>query len=241
MKSKVLIKITARKFKAVIKLDPAWALTLTEPVEITGYCNMSDSKITHLSPLLHFTGGNRGGDTATFARCHHLKVAEGSFDGFVNFSESGVEIIGNLQITVTNNRGAASFSRCKHLKVAEGTFPGCVCFKESGITRIGALNIAAPSECGFAADFFHCKALKMAEGTFPGFVDFALSGVQQVRKLKITKPHRNGIKANFLCCDIRLPAEFLGPEYAMDDSTRQYNLERIAVGNAQKAQPDLAI
>jgi hypothetical protein len=72
-------------------------------------------------------------------------------------------------------------------------------------------------------------------------VDFALSGVQQVRKLKITKPHRNGIKANFLCCDIRLPAEFLGPEYAMDDSTRQYNLERIAVGNAQKAQPDLEI
>jgi hypothetical protein len=232
MKSKVLIKITAKDFKAAIKLDPAWALTLTEPVEITGYCNMGGSAISHLSPLLHFAGANTEGDAASFASCHYLKVAEGTFDGFVNFSASGVENIGNLQITAPNKKGAASFACCKNLKVAEGSFPGCVCFKESGITRIGELNIAAPSGCGFAADFFCCKSLELAEGTFPGLVDFALSGIKKIGDLTITHPHKNGIKAIFYGCDIRLPAEFLGPEYKMNDSTRQKNLKRIAAGIA---------
>jgi hypothetical protein len=189
MKSKQLIKITARKFKAAIKRDPAWALTLTEPVEITGYCNMRGSAISHLSPLLHFAGTNAKGEAASFASCHHLKVAEGTFNGFVNFSDSG-------------------------------------------ITRIGELNIVAPSECGFAADFFRCKALEKAEGTFPGCVDFALSGIKKIGDLTITHPHKNGIKAIFFGCDIRLPAEFLGPEYKMNDSTRQKNLKRIAAGIA---------
>ena len=67
MKSKQIIKITAKKFKAAIKSDPAWALTLTEPVEITGYCNMGGSEISHLSPLLHFAGSNAKGDAASFA------------------------------------------------------------------------------------------------------------------------------------------------------------------------------
>lgn len=227
-------QITARKFKAAVKLDPAWALTLTEPVEITDYCNMTGSKISHLSQMLHFAGGNKEGDAASFACCHHLKVAEGTFNGFVNFSESGVEKIGNLQITAPNKKGAASFSCCKNLKVAEGTFPGCVCFKESGITRIGELNITAPSAYGFAADFFCCKSLELAEGTFPGLVDFALSGIKKIGELTITQPHMNGIKAIFFGCDIRLPSVFLGPEYKMNDSTRQKNLRRIAAGNALK-------
>jgi hypothetical protein len=197
MKSKVLIKITARKFKAAIKLNPAWASHLTEPIEITGYCNMSDSKITHLSPLLHFAGKNTKGD-------------------------------------------AASFSCCKSLKVAEGHFKGVVCFSHSGITQIRNLTTSADSESN-AAYFNECKDLKVAEGTFPGCVSFSGSGVKKVRKLAITEANCDGTKANFCGCKVRLPAEFLGPEYEMDPSTRQNIVERIAVSKAQKAQPDLEI
>ena len=235
-------QITARKFKAAVKLDPAWALTLTEPVEITGYCNMKFSGITHLSPLLHFAGRNAKEDAASFSCCKNLRVAEGTFNGFVNFSESSVEKIGNLEITESNKIGAAAcFRSCNALNIAQGTFPGSVCFNESGITRIGELNITAPNEEGFAADFFRCKALEMAEGTFPGFVDFAMSGIKKVGKLAITKPNKNGFKANFLGCDIRLPVEFIGHEYVMSDSTRQKILKRIAAANAQKAAPAIEI
>jgi len=242
MKSKQLLTITARKFKAAVKLDPAWASKLTGPVEITGYCNMEGSEISFLSPLLHFAGRNAKGDAASFSCCKNLKVAEGNFNGLVNFSDSGVEKIGNLEITAPNNRGAAAcFGRCNALKIAEGTFAGSVCFNESGIKMIGELNITEPNKDGFAADFFECKTLKMAEGIFPGCVDFALSGIKKIGELKITQPHKNGIKASFIGCDIRLPKELLGPEYLMEEALLQKNLGRIAAAKALKASPEIEI
>ena len=234
-------RITARNFKAAIKLNPAWASHLTEPVEITGYCNMSDSKITHLSPLLHFAGKNTKGDAASFSCCKSLKVAEGHFAGCVKFNESGVEMIGKLLVSSPNTDGfAAHFCHCENLKVAEGTFKGVVCFSHSGITQIRNLTTSADSESN-AAYFNECKDLKVAEGTFPGCVSFSGSGVKKVRKLAITEANCDGTKANFCGCKVRLPAEFLGPEYEMDPSTRQNIVERIAVSKAQKAQPDLEI
>ena len=191
-------QMTARKFKDAINCNPAWALTLTEPVEITGYCNMDGSVISHLSPLLTFRGRNAKCDAASFSCCEHLKVAEGTFNGFVSFFESGVEKIGNLEITAPNKNGAAAcFCRCNALTIAEGTFPGSVCFPESGIKRIGGLNITAPN--------------------------------------------KNGIKADFSGCDLRVPTEFLGPEYLMDESTRQKALSRIVLAKTLKAAPDLEI
>ena len=86
-------KITAKEFKQSIKLDPAWALTLTEPVEITGYCNMAGSKISHLSPHLYFAGCDKGGKAACFDYCENLKVAEGKFDGYV---EGGFDVLRNI-------------------------------------------------------------------------------------------------------------------------------------------------
>lgn len=234
-------KITAKEFKQSIKLDPAWAARLTEPVEITDYCNMEGSKITYLSPLLHFGKRNNKGYSATFDGCSHLKVAEGRFAGWVDFSRSGAEKIGDLKIGAPDKEGyAASFCECNALKIAEGTFPGYVDFSHSGINKIENLNITA-SEDGYAADFFGCIALEIAEGTFPGHVDFEGSGIKAIGKLAITAPNDDGIKANFLGCDIRLPSDFLGPEYEMEDHTRQKILGRIAAGNAMKGQPEIEI
>jgi len=238
-------QITAKKFKAAIEIDPAWATTLTEPMKVTGYCNMARSKITHLSHLIHFTGRNKEGDCANFSQCLGLKVAEGSFAGCVKFCDSGVETIGELHISSPNTDGfAAHFCRCESLKVAEGTFQGLVCFSHSNITRIASLITDADSE-GNAAYFNGCKNLKVAEGAFPGCVSFNESGVEKVGKLTITNPNHDGIKATFFGCDIRLSAEYLGPEYEMNDSTRQKNLDRIAAGKAAakalKAAPNIEI
>ncbi|MEI6656026.1 MAG: hypothetical protein WCP45_14780 [Verrucomicrobiota bacterium] len=239
-------KITAREFKQSIKRDPAWALTLTDPVEITDYCDMDGSKITHLSALLHFSGRNNIGNAATFEGCKHLKVAEGKFAGLVDFSTSGVEKIGRLEITAPNKEGgAACFWRCYALNMAEGTYPGGVWFDESGVRTIGELFVTAPDHDGFAAGFFGCKSLDIAEGTFAGTVDFEQSGIKKIGKLAITVPYEDGIKACFYGCHVRLPAEFLGREYEMLEATRRKNLDRIAAGKAAakalKAAPNIEI
>jgi hypothetical protein len=127
------------------------------------------------------------------------------------------------------------------LKVAEGTFAGFVNFSESSIQKIGDLRITAPDQEGFAAYFNKCLNLKIAEGTFPGLVNFDGAGIKKVGNLKITKANDQGYKANFIDCDVRLSKDFLGPEYLMDDETRQINLSRIAAAVAQKGQPDIEI
>jgi hypothetical protein len=55
-------QITSDDFRKAVELDPSWASKLTEPVEITNYCDMARSNITHLSPLLYFTGVDQDGD-----------------------------------------------------------------------------------------------------------------------------------------------------------------------------------
>jgi hypothetical protein len=186
-------QITAREFKAAVKLDPAWATTLTEPMEITGYCNMDASAISHLSPLLHFRGRNAKGDAASFIYCKNLKMAEGTFNGFACFLESGVEKIGNLEITAPNKKGAAAcFCRCNALIVAEGTFPGSVCFPESGITRVGELNINAPNKKGIKADFSGCDLRVPAEFLGPEYImdkstrQEALSRIASAKALRVS-------------------------------------------------------
>ena len=99
--------ITSQAFKRIIDGDPTrgipanpgWAATLNKSVRITGFCDMAESGITLLSEHLHFTGRNEKGDCANFLNCKALKIAEGKFDGFVDFSESGIGKIGTLEIT----------------------------------------------------------------------------------------------------------------------------------------------
>jgi hypothetical protein len=122
-------QITAREFEETVAANPAWATTLTEAVEIRGHCQLYQSAITHLSPLLHFLGmGQDEMDVATFYDCRRLKVAEGTFHGCVGFRECRIEKIGQLTVTRPGNTGdAASFTDCKRLKTAEGsaTFRTC--------------------------------------------------------------------------------------------------------------------
>lgn len=242
-------RITSDYLKRAVKTDPSWASKLTVPVEITDYCNMARSKITHLSPLLHFSGRNKEGECANFSRCLDLKVAEGSFAGFVNFDESGVEKIGDLNITAYDQDGyAASFADCPKLKVAEGIFPGYVGFSNSGIEQIGKLHIASPDTDGNAASFDGCPKLKVAEGTFPGAVSFSDSGIERIQGLVIHTRNKNNIAADFADCTFlqRAPVSLLGDSsYLFDDEFRLRAAEmqavRMSACTALKNQPDLEI
>ena len=193
-------KITAEEFEIFVKRDPAWASKLSEPVEITNYCPLSHSPITHLSPLLHFTGLNVLEESASFHYCHALKIAEGNFRGAVSFVGSNIEMIGELCIAHTDSDGrSASFMQCRNLKTAQGTFPGHVTFSDSGVEKIVNLNIRRPSS-GFVASFEGCKALKVAEGTFSGSVLFNCSGVRTIGNLNVEKADESGDAALFYRC-----------------------------------------
>jgi len=136
---------------------------------------------------------------------------------------------------------SACFAECKDLKVATGHFAGNVDFSGSGVEEISGLYITAPDKCGNAASFEGCKNLKVAEGRFPGYVDFSDSGIKRIGNLEI-EPNKDGLKADFTGChDLRLPDKFLGPEYVMEETTRQKNLERNAAAKAQKDQPNFEI
>lgn len=194
-------KLTAAQFKKLVKTDPAWASKLTGPVEITTYCNMTGSGITHLSPFLTFRGQILDGTAASFAGCKDLQVAEGCFDGCVNFSGSGIRKIGNLVIFQPGFHGiAANFFRCLSLTEARGTYPGAAIFAESGISRIGDLTITLPLGNGVAAQFDGCEHLRVAEGSFPGSVDFSNSGVERIGDLKITCSDNDGLAVLFEHC-----------------------------------------
>ena len=50
-------RLSAKKFRALIQQDPSWCRKLRQPIEISGYCDMEGTTITHLSPYIIFTGG----------------------------------------------------------------------------------------------------------------------------------------------------------------------------------------
>lgn len=203
MKFDTMKKFTSKQFKQAVDLDPAWASKLIEPVEIIDCCDMMASKITHLSPFLHFTGRDNLGRAAKFRGCEALKVAEGKYSGAVCFHSSGVEQIGDLVVTHPNKDGfAASFHECKSLSVARGSFAGYVKFSCSGIQRIDRdnLHILQANHLGFAANFRGCDFLQVAEGDYPGFVTFEDSAIERIANLNVTQPDRNGNACNFELC-----------------------------------------
>lgn len=147
-------QITPTHFENAVRENPAWATTLREPVEIVGHCFLYKSPITHLSPLLHFSGRSKRGDVAIFRDCASLKVAEGTFNGGVTFRGSGIVLIDidNFIITQTNHMGqAALFTGCQSLKVAEGRFPDAVDFRGSAVESIGLLKFpVSDNDCDYA-------------------------------------------------------------------------------------------
>jgi hypothetical protein len=86
--------ITYDEFQTSIWGDPAWAATLREPVMVVDDCVIKTTKITHLSPLLHFAG------KAGF-EYRSIKVAEGTFHKLVSFRGSSIQKIGKLTLLGT--------------------------------------------------------------------------------------------------------------------------------------------
>ena len=187
-------KISAEQFKKFVKADPAWASHLQTEVEVSGYLDLGQSEITHLSKHLHFTFVSAEGKTAHFWACKDLKVASGHFAGFVSFSYSGIEMIKDLIVDTPDRDGnAVSFRGCNDLKVASGNYPGHGDFESTGIVKIQDL------ECTHA-DFSGCQNLKAATGTYSNFVTFERSGIERITKLKITSPDEAGSAVSFCNC-----------------------------------------
>ena len=195
------VRMTAEQFEAAVDGDPAWARKLTEPVEITEYCDMSGSEITHLSPLLHFSGNDEEENVASFAECMQLKVAEGVFDGFVDFIDSAIEKIGDLVVTKPNQNGeAADFTCCDQLQIAKGVYHGSVKFNCSGVREIEHMQIIRPNNDGLAASYCLCINLRIARGAYPGCVDFLDSGIETIGDLQISAADVYGDAAFFGDC-----------------------------------------
>jgi len=150
-------KITGEEFERKIIKDPAWCKTIKEPLEVTTSINLSCSKISHLSPLLTFSGKDHVGWVACFAGCKDLKIATGTYKGYVSFEESGIEKIENLTVKGVDKEGAsANFALCENLKVATGNYKGAVSFEKSGITNIKDLIIENANIEGRKANFKDC-------------------------------------------------------------------------------------
>lgn len=167
-------RISSIQFQKNIKENPAWAATLTEPVQVTGGAGLNGSPITHLSPLLHFYPIKGQTRAAAFWNCPNLKVAQGTFHGWVQFAFSGIEEIDpeNLIIRNTGNT-AAIFYKCAALKVAQGNFPGHVKFKKSGIQKFGEITLQTRWPGRRRIDLTECDDLKSAPQeilTGPGLI-----------------------------------------------------------------------
>jgi hypothetical protein len=156
-------KIKAAEFHELVNTNPNVFEQWNTPLEITEYIICSENPITHLSPFLTFSGKDGDGDVANFRACPNLKIATGTFHGFVNFNYSGVEKIKNLQITKTTLGWVASFMGCKSLQTATGNYIGFLTFQESGIHTIQNLHIESPDENGNYADFTDCPNLQTLE------------------------------------------------------------------------------
>jgi hypothetical protein len=187
-------KITAEEFYAMIDKHPAVFEHWDTPLEITGYVDCENSEITHLSKYLTFSGRNEWGKCACFDQCKNLKIATGTFHGFVNFALSGIEKIENLHIETPDEHGdAASFGKCHHLQIATGTYPGYVNFSGSGINCIHNLQIHNPNENGEFANLSECKNLHNLEGWFladPIFIEPEKVEAERKRRAALKKFHK---------------------------------------------------
>jgi hypothetical protein len=159
-------KITAQEFYDMIEENPSVFKHWETPLEITEFVKCNKSPITYLSKYLIFSGKDSEGATGNFRHCQNLKIATGSFQGYVTFSTSGIKRIADLTILKPDKprRWAANFAFCKSLQIATGSYPGFVNFFESGIHSIQNLHIQNPDEDGDYANFHNCPNLHTLQG-----------------------------------------------------------------------------
>jgi hypothetical protein len=179
-------QITAQEFLDMIKKNPSVFENWDTPLEITGFVICNDSPITHLSKYLIFSGKESNGNTASFNNCDNLKIATGTFENRISFSNSRIEKIEDLKIIEMDEEGwAADFSGCNHLKIAEGKYPGFVNFHGSGIHSIQNLHIENPSNKKNYANFIACRNLQTLQGW-----DLSKQIVIEAQKLAAEKERR---------------------------------------------------
>jgi hypothetical protein len=183
-------KVTAKEFLEMIAETPSVFEHWETPLEITEYVDCNNSKITHLSPLLTFSGKDSWNNTAVFSDCKDLQIATGTFHYFVTFRDSSITKIDQLHIQNCHDSGlSASFARCKKLRIATGTYPGNVIFYESGIHSIQNLHIQNPHSNGNYADFLDCSNLQTLEGW-----DLSKQIAIEPHKLEAEKKRRASLK-----------------------------------------------
>jgi len=140
--SQRLERISAEEFKRRVKENPAWAKNLAHPVIVYEYANMRGSNIEYLSRWLRFSGKDPDGECASFIDCKNLINAEGTYDGSVDFSKSGVRKIGRIKVLgVDRQSWSAYFYKCANLKKISGEYLGPVAAAESGVKEIKNLRI----------------------------------------------------------------------------------------------------
>jgi len=143
-------RISAEEFKRRTEENPSWAKNLTHPVVVYEYVSMINSRIKNLSRWLRFSGKNESGESANFCGSKDLENAEGTFDGSVDFSLSGVKKIGRLKVLgrylpmmgrESNECYSAYFYRCLNLRVLRGEYAYPVAAAESNISSLENLKI----------------------------------------------------------------------------------------------------
>jgi hypothetical protein len=196
---------TAQELVRAISYDPSWAKNLTEPLRITTFANLNQSKITHLSPHLIFCGKNKDGYVATFDSCKSLQVPLGQYHGGTSFKNSGITHIPDSKklfqiLSVARGGMASNFEGCQNLKEATGHYPGGVDFSRSGVETIVSLVVDGAWENhnglrGFSASFFGCQNLKEGAGTYAQAVDFSASNIEYLNPefLKIHRPNSDNV------------------------------------------------
>lgn len=187
------MKITGEQFIQNILKNPSWAKNLKNPVEVTTPIDLSGIKITHLSPLLTFSGRNADGYSASFTGAD-IDVACGTFHGAVLFDWAKIKEIKDLSIKEPSKNGvAARFHGCENLRCATGTFPGYVDFDNSGVKEMKDLVVTGVDNDGVSASFYECKYLDVATGQFNGAIHLSRSSIKKIEKLSIKNPDKSGI------------------------------------------------
>jgi hypothetical protein len=192
-----MLTITATQFKLLTTENPAWASTLIEPIEITGDASLTDSPITHLSPLLRFTQTEK----LKFKNCKSLLNAAGETQSAVKFENCGIQSIHELKINTPNNAlVVATFKKCYELADPTGIFPGPVRFKKCGLKTTNGLVIKQGARYGSTLVLEKCQQLETLEGVFPGPIAVYDCSFKTTENLEIIKNQEEGFSAHFENC-----------------------------------------
>lgn len=190
-------QMTGREFVARIRRNPSWAKSLEEPLEVTTFANLDGTEITHLSPLITFRGRNKSGNVASFRNCQKLEIAEGTFDGFVDFGRvwiekgkkmkeipTGIKKIGRLRVLRPNDHGdAINLEGCAGVQHFKGTFPGAVFIGHNENIELINITVTKANNRGFALCISEAEVGKI-EGKLKGTILLHFSRLRTLGDVK---------------------------------------------------------